>query len=305
MEVMQSLTRVKEILTQSAVADGSELDASSLQNLDNMIARAASSLTEPQTLGSKSLSIDNEILAQLNIVGIGFLVLKPHVTERIQEIKLVGSDKLWSSTRLHHHLKLLEKLIPKENTEGAYMWIEAFFSRVSAMVSPGQQMVFKVENTPLPKLASTHEFTNYVAIIAETDAAECFYRDPQITVVQQLDTGFFLTEVKGNPLYEYIPQAVCRLYGYSKQLKKEIIRGGLTNGHEWLFIILYSNKNGEGASYKFSTTFTYRTVPCDATGAEEKQETGPDVIAGILLYWIQRGFEDINEDDWFEELVVE
>jgi hypothetical protein len=65
--------------------------------------------------------------------------------------------------------------------------------------------------------------------------------------------------------------------------RKSILRGALTNRHEWIFLILYLNKDGEGGTYTESPTvkiqvsesYPYHVLP-----------PGPDIVAGILAYWV-------------------
>ena len=63
--------------------------------------------------------------------------------------------------------------------------------------------------------------------------------------------------------------------------RKDKIRGALTNGHEWVFIILYFDAHGKGASYKHSDIVRYR-VTVDG----KPEEPYPDAIAGVLSYWV-------------------
>jgi len=102
-------------------------------------------------------------------------------------------------------------------------------------------------------------------------------------------------------------------------VRKDICRGALTNGTEWIFLILYLNANGEGATYKQSplVALTYETRVFDSSRIKEP---GPDVIAGILSCWvsgtsqrlndttnakqIQKSFSDLGDDDWFEHPTV-
>ena len=65
--------------------------------------------------------------------------------------------------------------------------------------------------------------------------------------------------------------------------RKGILRGALTNGHEWIFLIFYLNENGIGGTYaksptikiQVSDTYPYRVI-----------SPGPDIVAGILAYWV-------------------
>ena len=65
---------------------------------------------------------------------------------------------------------------------------------------------------------------------------------------------------------------------------KRILRDAVTNGHQWEFIILYLNEDRIGGG-------TYHTSPIikiDVTRTYPFQviSPGPDIIAGILAYWV-------------------
>ncbi|KAF8809153.1 hypothetical protein BYT27DRAFT_7188242 [Phlegmacium glaucopus] len=45
----------------------------------------------------------------------------------------------------------------------------------------------------------------------------------------------------------FVPQAICEMYPCGKYLQKKVIRGALTNGRQWIFLILNINDNFVGA----------------------------------------------------------
>jgi hypothetical protein len=66
---------------------------------------------------------------------------------------------------------------------------------------------------------------------------------------------------------------------------KPVLRGALTDGKEWIFLILTQTLNHEGqpdgARYQHSLPFVLEL--------QLKGQIGPlwhDVVAGILLYWV-------------------
>ena len=61
--------------------------------------------------------------------------------------------------------------------------------------------------------------------------------------------------------------------------------GTLTNGYEWLFVILTVNSDGQGASYMISPR-SYPAAPQDAGDDVVVPDTLPDIIAGILATWV-------------------
>ena len=81
--------------------------------------------------------------------------------------------------------------------------------------------------------------------------------------------------------------------------RKSYIRGTLTNGYEWLFLVLNINSNGKGPSNRISDR-SYSAAPheriSDRSYSASFDETGvnmgmvilnmaSDMIAGILTSW--------------------
>jgi len=103
--------------------------------------------------------------------------------------------------------------------------------------------------------------------------------------------------------------------------EKTFIRGTVTDGHNWIFLVLKMNANGDGAIYAQSL-HRIRLMTVVPPGDEEISRTMCDVIAGIITYWvkyllfssvrlhsstlvsgmvtqIEHSNEDIGDDDWF------
>ena len=68
-------------------------------------------------------------------------------------------------------------------------------------------------------------------------------------------------------------------------LRNKIVRGALTNGHDWIFLLIKLNDNSEEASYKQSQ-LTQLTFDQDFDSQLVITKPWPDVIAAILLHWV-------------------
>jgi len=71
-------------------------------------------------------------------------------------------------------------------------------------------------------------------------------------------------------------------------LSKDILRGALTNGREWIFLIVLCKKDGDGATYKESFVHTYDILHTAKHSPPNIVKPKPDLIAGILSYWVSR-----------------
>jgi hypothetical protein len=105
-------------------------------------------------------------------------------------------------------------------------------------------------------------------------------------------------------LSEYVPQAVAELYAIARQLKCSIhhlnraqlmlfdrcqhLRGGLSNGLEWIFILVSVNQHDDGATYQLTRKLVIDTVRDGIFRKVHGQ--GPDEISGILAHWVSSQF---------------
>jgi hypothetical protein len=67
--------------------------------------------------------------------------------------------------------------------------------------------------------------------------------------------------------------------------RKKILRGAVTNGHEWIFLLIKINDNYEGASYMPAPLLS---IKCSMSlyGEVAFFKPWPDLIAAILLHWV-------------------
>ena len=63
-------------------------------------------------------------------------------------------------------------------------------------------------------------------------------------------------------------------------MTQDIARGALTNGHEWISLIVYLQKDEDGGMYK-------QLFQLDFDMCQEKVQANPDVIAGVLSHWVR------------------
>ncbi len=65
----------------------------------------------------------------------------------------------------------------------------------------------------------------------------------------------------------------------------DTLRGVLTDGHSWIFIIIMLNPNGNGAKFRCSSPIEFQW----GMPSEIIVKPWPDVLAGILLHWVSVG----------------
>ncbi|KAF9035395.1 hypothetical protein BDZ89DRAFT_1062174 [Hymenopellis radicata] len=237
------------------------------------------------------LVADPDLLTEalhLEECGGGMLAAKDD-KPRVHASSAIQPRHIWSSKNLHSHLNWLEQSVPQ--VEGsARSWIDAFFFRASAMVGEGERMIWNIEH-PIPNttvrptattiLAGQIDYSAVVAMIillvlrvhsdlrtgsimedarmisvcelikGEHAAAG---QDTRINYTGRLlPSGFFVVEAKPTDarprLKDHISQAVSELYACATVLQ---MRGALTNGHDWVFIIVRLNEDAAGGNFKRS-----------------------------------------------------
>ena len=122
------------------------------------------------------------------------------------------------------------------------------------------------------------------------------------TIRRVLPTGFFVAGAKPGDLRDQIPQAVAEMYGCAKLLKyvpslrlysllisprKEFLRGALTDGHYWIFLILHLDPGGVGGTFKRSVALELQVVGGFAGSPREVVKPFADLIAGVLSFWVR------------------
>ena len=68
-------------------------------------------------------------------------------------------------------------------------------------------------------------------------------------------------------------------------LRKKVLRGALTNGRDWIFLLVKLNDDYDGASYKQSSIVQLSTTR-SLDGQVVIPDLYPDLIAGILVCWV-------------------
>ncbi|KAF8630304.1 hypothetical protein AX17_005440 [Amanita inopinata Kibby_2008] len=315
-----SITTQPGLDNDSHVANDTELDVEveedALAQLNGLLQWMDSKLKSTVKL-QKFSSITSDILDDMQISQGPLLSLKSDWKKRVEAAKLAGADQFMSSLNLHQFLTMLLHLIARPSEASARTWVDAFLYRASAMLSPGKRMALNVEYTISPVTVPTASGTettlvgymDYTVVVSTPHFAQYFVNNPGVSgLIRKSDSvlRFLVIEAKAEviKLQDCLPQILTQLYASAKKLNKHHIRGALTNGYQWLFLILTVDPNGQGGSYRISPR-PHSVAPQDTGGDLVIPDKMPDMIAGILATWIQHSCEDIGQDDWFEVASIE
>ena len=77
---------------------------------------------------------------------------------------------------------------------------------------------------------------------------------------------------------------VIHIHSPQYPFREKIVRGAVSNGSEWEFIILRLNSNGRGGGYKVSPRIA---IDLEPDYPNEAIPPGPDILAGILAHWVR------------------
>ncbi|KAK1215433.1 hypothetical protein PQX77_021972 [Marasmius sp. AFHP31] len=204
----------------------------------------------------------------------GFLEVKPdhELKHKLDAANEVGKTERWSSNGLYEHLKALDNLIPKD--------VSVVQSRYLETALP--MALFLSKSTRLVRF-----FIKSITMIS-----------PEVLPPDLFP--FLVVETKTNPRDDtQLPLALSRMHGFCQTHKRSLLRGALTNGREWLFILLKAGPNGDGFGYWISEK-VYKVA--DVRYARHPDEVSfphRDIVAGVIAHWISHSEEDISDDDWF------
>ncbi|KAJ7447235.1 hypothetical protein FB451DRAFT_1536484 [Mycena latifolia] len=115
---------------------------------------------------------------------------------------------------------------------------------------------------------------------------------PQIASLHGL-TGLFTAEAKQDdgPLDAHLPQALAEQYACAIQLKKKILRGVLTNGEHWIFLVVTRKDSDTGrATFRRSPKLTINFITAMTGGPRTVYRDTIDLIPAILADFVRNKF---------------
>ncbi|KAL1940913.1 hypothetical protein VTO73DRAFT_7549 [Trametes versicolor] len=261
-------------------------------------------------------SIDTKILARADIVYAGDLSAKDPSTlairERIAQENAAGAEHLMPAQNLHTKLDfLLQHTI---HHASARLWIESFLFRITAMIQTDKQLVIGLEVFAAPEVITTTPPTiaigghvDYLLFFVDKRAAprmlDAVNLESALRNKAQAVPGLFVAEAKGvsHMLGTHVPQAVVEMQACASRLKSTYIRGALTNGTSWIFLLLELDTSFLGGRYWESAR---QDVVIQSSGDRRwVDKESVDRMAALLAHWAKHCAEDLTEDDWFEKLL--
>ncbi|KAJ3546232.1 hypothetical protein NMY22_g2134 [Coprinellus aureogranulatus] len=163
----------------------------------------------------------------------------------------------------------------------------------------GSQVVLSLvpSLTPLDKgLDTMSGALDYIVLVASPAAR--FRQQPNLRILNKKDHVLFVAEVKGpDAIDEHVPQTIAEMAACARTVGKKTIRGVLSNGCKWIFLILTLNEDGDGGGYVASEAASI------LVGFSEVSKEMVSLVAGILAHWVVHSHDPLNADEDFFDIV--
>ncbi|KAF6744454.1 hypothetical protein DFP72DRAFT_928775 [Ephemerocybe angulata] len=221
-----------------------------------------------------------------------------------------GQEHIWSSDMLVHHLNML-KSFASPDVAGAQLWIDAFFFRVKAMLDcTDNGLVLGLKqylDVPVHRQMVLSGFVDYALFMGPKHLTEQYFPSSDLNLERNRNGRcLFIDEAEsfGVPLKYYLPQTVGKMFAGMKAMEKDFIRGGLTDGGNWIFIILEADASGTGAVYHCTDEFPLfgSTDPDPYSSASLKPsllKARCDVVAAVISGWVEKSHCKLDESEVF------
>ncbi|KAL0947828.1 hypothetical protein HGRIS_013895 [Hohenbuehelia grisea] len=219
-------------------------------------------------------------------------------SRRLDEECVRGEDPLWSHDTLYRQLCLLQSSVARTEAS-ARTFIDSIFYRAAAILSSrssdGKRVVLglalPIEATVGNDEATLKGFVDYAIFYTRNERALSFMRDPLLSKIRLHSDSVFVS------LGHQLPQSLGEMYACSSAVNKKIIRGALTNGHSWIFLLLKVHPNGQGGTYSVSQEISIMTPGPDYV--LEVNSNACAQVSVVLASWIEKSFDDLDSSEWF------
>ncbi|KAI9070199.1 hypothetical protein FKP32DRAFT_1586393 [Trametes sanguinea] len=312
--------RWREVLAQEPDAAPDELaeedGLTDIHAVDRFISLMQDRLDVEKSMGFSSA--DDALLESMGIASAGYLFEKASPDEeKLEKLRRVceqHADHGMSQSNLYATLNFLSQYTMAHSDAFARLWIDAFLFRVTAIAHGTTRHIMGVELlvepdavVEQPRRLKLGGLVDYVVFLVEDRYAGSVINAPNLTQAvrgaRDKLHGLFVAGAKGQErnLDDHIAQVIAEMFTCAKRLGSRYIRGALTSGTEWIFLLLEVNADQKGG--RFWQTYP-RMVNREMDNIEEVrtwtvQQRSVDKIVAILVDWTLHCAENLTDDDWF------
>ncbi|TFL04235.1 hypothetical protein BDV98DRAFT_502919, partial [Pterulicium gracile] len=317
-ELDMTLTRLKA-LQATLILEEAEAQETLAVKLSDIITLLESRVNSPLVRSLHVSAVNDDILDQLNIKQLGWIYLiklqeSESLKQEIDATRKLGVNETWSNDYMYKNLTFLFNNSPRTSEAASRLIIDTFLFRAACMIPSDRKVVMELEK-PVPvvkPLASKlHMLSGYIDYTVLLTAPK-HHREPiscSVALETQKCSGFFAAEGKvkvdgTSQSQAQFAQTVAELVACAKHLRQKHIRGALTSGLTWIFIVV--DIDTEGANFWRSPPITLR-YPEHEYPTSFSPTSGiwdPAFIATVLSTWIQKSSSKFEGGQWFYKEAV-
>ncbi|KAF9047814.1 hypothetical protein BJ165DRAFT_1468268 [Panaeolus papilionaceus] len=239
-------------------------------------------------------SVTESDLIKMGILREGFLLNKP--------IDTTTATTTPSEDDFFQNIQKTQLLYPLHNEAVVRIWIDTYFRHISTLVPPDHTMVLRPEQfvPPVPLSdTSTHSLHGRVdwAVIITSKKDAYKFRKKKLALTECRHSYLFVSEAKGpkKHLEKHIPQVIAEMYACARQSRKQTIRGAITNGIAWCFLILTLNsvegdQGAKGGMFWQSKILVLGNI-------EALVQSKVSMVYSVLSHWLHNSNSPWGDDD--------
>ncbi|KAF9057160.1 hypothetical protein BJ165DRAFT_1536652 [Panaeolus papilionaceus] len=196
-------------------------------------------------------------------------------------------NALWTEDMLFRHLQFLKDV--DSGVSSSCSWVNAFIYHIASLLPKDSHVVFGVEK-------EIQQVPRQIAASIPCSAMTSMRsRKPRLQRLASNESVFYIAEAKAFEvcILKHIPQAIAEMYACARIAGKKTIRGAVTNGRFWRFLILTLNsvEEDEGGEYWHSD---YLFI--GPNGGRLSQNAISEVCS-VLARWVAFSHSPLNGDD--------
>ncbi|KAF9050596.1 hypothetical protein BJ165DRAFT_1525819 [Panaeolus papilionaceus] len=198
-----------------------------------------------------------------------------------------GTD-LYSDDRLFKHLHLAKRLFADKIS--IYHWIYAFFSHISSIIesqSTHMHLYMQQCHPTIPTDERLDTLPGYVLLRTVKERAEPNWHHPENLLSKPLNPNesvLYIADAKvaDQCIVHHVPRAIFEMYACVKMIGKTTIRGAVTNGRTWRFLVLTLKEQGRGTFLQSEDVSIQPEIEGDLS------KSAASAVSSVLADWVVR-----------------
>lgn len=215
-----------------------------------------------------------------------------------------ASVQVWNEDLLFRHLVFVEGTVPMTNEGAIRLLVCPYLFRARELNSDLVTILSVEQEVPSVTVRGQSydqetECIDWVSVVTSRKVAVDSILTAKAPGLDKGRSTLLVMEANGpnHLLQNYLRQAVEGMYAYMSAAKKNAARGVLTNGKDWIFIIVKVNNVGSATFCQSRLIGTHVYDP--STYTEVLSRDAVCFVSSIIAHWMTRGNEELDDDDYF------